>query len=62
MNTNNPMITDVIEATKTAPAEISLASFAPGWETSVKLSTIASIAVLVSSMAITKPIRMIIIT
>lgn len=51
----------VIAATKTAPAEISFAYFAPGCSLSVKTSTIFSIAVLVSSTATTKPITKIII-
>lgn len=53
-----PTIAAVSATTKTAPAEISLASFAPGCNSLVKLFTTASMAVLVSSTEITTPIKL----
>ena len=52
-----PITAEVIAAIKTAPAEISLASFAPGCSWSVNASTTASIAVFVNSTEMTNPIR-----
>lgn len=51
-----PMITEVMDATKTAPAATSLAFLAEGWASWVKEFTISSIAVFVSSSPITSPI------
>lgn len=56
-----PIIAEVKADTKTAPAEISLANFAPGWGWFVKWSTTDSMAVFVSSKEITNPIRKMII-
>ena len=56
-----PNIAEVTAATSTAPAEISLASFAHGCSLSVNASTTASIAVFVNSTEMTNPMRNIII-
>ncbi len=60
-NSMTPKTPAVIAAIRTAPAAISLANFALGCSLSVNASTIASIAVLVSSKEITNPVRKIII-
>lgn len=46
----------MIDATSTAPEEISLAFLAPGWCSLVNESTIVSMAEFVSSKPITMPI------
>lgn len=57
-----PAIVAVKAATKTAPAEMSLAILAAGWCSLVNPSTTVSIAVLVNSTVITNPIKIVIIT
>ena len=54
-NKISPATTDMIAASKTAPAAASFASFARGFLSSVTRSTTASTAVFTSSSAITSP-------
>lgn len=55
----NPTIADVIADITTAPAAISLASFAFSFLLGIAISTVVSIAVFINSVVITKPNKII---